>query len=93
MEVNHRDASALQCFSEGSKSKNQNYPSAGHPLGLHTGCPTKLATPKLELVTPTLELVTPSEKCLSVWNWLPLLNKLAKLEDALGNTCVVPLMH
>ena len=33
-----------------------------------TGCPTKLATPKLELVTPTLELVTPSEKCLSVWN-------------------------
>ena len=38
-----------------------------------TGCPTKLATPKLELVTPTLELVTPNEKCLSVWNWLPLL--------------------
>ena len=31
-----------------------------------TGCPTKLATPKLELVTPTLELVTPSKKCLSV---------------------------
>ena len=33
-----------------------------------TGCPTKLATPKLELVTPTLELVTPTAKCLSVWN-------------------------
>ena len=41
--------------------------------GENTGCPTKLATPKLELVTPTLELVTPTEKCLSVWNWLPLL--------------------
>ena len=36
-----------------------------------TGCPTKLATPKVELVTPTLELVTPSEICLSIWNWLP----------------------
>ena len=33
----------------------------------------KTGHPKLELVTPTLELVTPSEKCLSVWNWLPVL--------------------
>ena len=48
------------------------YFGTGYPYWKMPKC-LELVTPTLELVTPTLELVTPIEKCLSVWNWLPLL--------------------